>query len=83
MDTTTALTATQTQALRVLRNTQMTRPNVGHTAADLGLSGAALAALVRKGLARTTGTWRADLFAEVTAYRITRDGMTAARTLPL
>lgn len=79
--TTNDLTAAQSKALLALRDAQRSKPQSFNTAAALGASGVSLTALVRKGLARTNSTRRSSLFGETVEYRITNEGLAAARSL--
>lgn len=81
MSNTKPRTAAQSKALAALTAPgSMGRRTAGATAAALDASPAALAALVRQGLARVCGTWRDDLSGAPARYRITSKGMAAAES---
>jgi hypothetical protein len=71
------LTATQTAALVALR----AENGRYRTAAEMGVSAPALAALVRKGLAQTHHSISADYGWTAKSYKMTGTGLVVARTL--
>lgn len=81
MSTTKPRTAAQAKALAALAKTgSMGRRTLGATAAELDASPAALAALVRQGLARSLNSREGELSGAPSRYRITAKGIMAAET---
>jgi hypothetical protein len=77
-----ALTPAQVVALRALRTVDLAKRGAYTEATDLAVSPAALASLVRKGLARTSPSISRMHGWDVAAYRITAEGRTASLYLP-
>lgn len=77
-----SLTPAQVVALRALRAAHLASPKSYTEATALGASPAALSALVRKGLARTSTALHRAHGWDVAAYRITLDGNLASVYLP-